>query len=134
MSNSKKNKVMRGKQISVFVDNQPGTLAAVSEVLGEGGINIYALTLTGGIEHGYVRVVVDQHEEAVKILQKADYLLFERDVILLEVSNVPGALATVLRAWATAGISVDYAYCAGGPGVEQGLVVLMVDDVEQALQ
>ena len=126
-------KATAGKQISVFLENQPGTLAELSEFLGSKGINIYALTLTGGIDHGYGRVVVDQHEEAMQALRASGHLVFERDVILLEISNTPGSLGSVLRAWADAGINLDYAYCAGGPGVQQGLVVVRVDDTGKAL-
>ena len=125
-------KASLGKQISVFVENQPGTLASVAEFLGSKGINIYALTLTGGIEHGYVRMVVNRHDEAAVALREAGYLLFERDVVLLEVSNAPGSLGRILQAWADVDVNVEYGYCAGGPSVECGMVVLMVDDAEKA--
>ncbi|MBN1270124.1 MAG: amino acid-binding protein [Kiritimatiellae bacterium] len=130
---SKNVKVTAGKQISVFLENQPGTLAELTEFLGKKGINIFALTLTGGIDHGYGRVVVDKHAEAVEALRESGHLVFERDVILLEISNTPGSLGAVLRKWADAGVNLDYAYCAGGPGVEQGLVVVRVDDTGRAL-
>ncbi|NCC51839.1 MAG: ACT domain-containing protein, partial [Spartobacteria bacterium] len=50
-----------GQQISVSVQNEPGTLAELTSFLGDNDINVYALTLTGGIDHGYVRMVVDDH-------------------------------------------------------------------------
>lgn len=123
----------RGKQISVFLDNKPGTLAAACEYLGENGVNIYALTMMGGIDHGYGRLVVDDHDKAVKLLHEKGYLVLERDVVLLEISNAPGCLGTVTRLWADAGINVEYAYCAGGPSVDQGMVVVKVDNTDQAL-
>ena len=84
-----------GKQLSVFVEDQPGTLAAVTNLLGKQGINIYALTLAEGLGHGYVRMVVDQHDKAMKALRAADELTMERDVLLLELSNQPGSLGRV---------------------------------------
>ena len=59
-----------GKQLSVFVEDQPGTLAAVSNLLGKHDINIYALSLAEGLGHGYVRMVVDKHEEAMSVFAK----------------------------------------------------------------
>lgn len=124
----------RGKQISVFLENHPGTLAELAEFLGSRGINILALTLTGGIDHGYGRVVVDRHEEAMEALRASGHLVYERDVILLELPNTPGSLGSVLRVWAEAGVNVEYAYCASGPNVDQGLVVVRVEDTDKALR
>jgi hypothetical protein len=133
MTDTIKNTAEKGMQISVFVENQPGTLADVADLLGGKGINIYALTLTGGIDHGYVRLVADKHEEAMQVLTDAGKLCYEREVVLLEIANAPGSLAAVTRAWAASGINLDYAYCAGGPSVEHGLVVMRVDSVDAAV-
>lgn len=134
MSQSTDVKATGSKQISVFLENHPGTLAELASFLGEKGVNIYALTLTGGIDHGSVRMVVDDHDTAVRELEKAEYLTFERDVILLEIPNAPGAMGGVMKKWSAAGINVEYAYCAGGPNVTQGLVVVRVDDTKKALE
>ncbi len=118
----------------MFVEDQPGTLAAVTNLLGKHGINIYALTLAEGLGHGYVRMVVDKHDEAMKVLRAADELIMERDVILLELSNQPGSLGRVAGTLAAAGVNLEYAYCAGGPSVDKGLVVVRADDSEKALK
>ena len=123
-----------GKQLSIFVEDQPGTLAAVSNLLGRHGINIYALSLAEGLGHGYVRMVVDKHEEAMKVFREADELTLERDVILLELSNQPGSLGRVAGTLAEAGVNLDYAYCASGPSVDKGLVVVRVGNLEKALK
>ena len=123
-----------GRQLSVFVEDQPGTLAAVTNLLGEHGINIYALTLAEGLGHGYVRMVVDKHDEAMKFLRAAEELVMERDVILLELSNQPGSLGRVAGTLASAGVNLEYAYCAGGPSVDKGLVIVRADDCEKALK
>jgi hypothetical protein len=123
-----------GKQLSVFVEDQPGTLAAVANLLGKHGINIYALILAEGLGHGYVRMVVDKHEEAMKVLRAAEELIMERDVILLELSNQPCSLGRVADTLAAADVNLEYAYCAGGPSVDRGLVVVKVGDSGKALK
>ena len=125
MSGKVLHSVARGRQISVFVDDTPGTLAGIAELLGKNGINIFALTLAEGLGHGYVRLVVDKPDECVKVLKAAEELVLERDVILLELSNAPGSLGIVARKLGDAGINLEYAYCAGGPSVDKGLVVVM---------
>jgi len=123
-----------GKQISVFLEDQPGTLSDVAALLGKHGINIFALSLAEGLGHGYVRMVVDKHDEARGVLKEAEQLVMERDVLLLELSNSPGSLARVTRQLADAKINLEYAYCAGGPSVDRGLVVIRVDDIEKAMK
>jgi hypothetical protein len=66
-------------------------------------------------------------------LHDAGYLVFERDVVLVEIPNEPGSLGKVTQAWAEAGINLEYAYCAGGPSVKHGLIVMRVDNTEKAL-
>ncbi len=133
MNHNESVQAVKGRQFSVFLDDRPGTLGEVTTLLGEGGINIHALTLAEGTGHGYVRLVVDRHEEARERLQAGGYLFFERDVVLLEIPNAPGSLAAIARTWGKHKINIEYAYCAGGPHVERGLVVIRTDDVDAAI-
>lgn len=126
--------VQRGRQISVFLDDEPGTLGRVAKRLGEHGVNIYALSLAEGLGHGYVRMVVDKPDEALKVLRVADELTLEREVLLLELSNTPGSLGAVAARLGEAGVNIEYAYCAGGPNVDKGLVVMRVNDTDAALR
>jgi hypothetical protein len=125
--------IRRGRQLSVFLDDRPGTLAGVAGQLGERGINIHALTLAEGTGHGYVRMIVEDTDAAAGLLREAGCLFFEKTVLLMELDNRPGRLAEVCRAWADRGINLEYAYCAAAPGTESGLVVVRVDDAEAAL-
>ena len=126
--------VVKGRQISVFLDDKPGTLANVTAVLGSHHVNIYALSLAEGIGHGYVRMVVNKPDEAHQILKDAGELVMEREVLLLELSNEPGSLGEIARVLAEKGLNLEYAYCAGGPSVDKGLVIVKVDDTEKAFE
>ncbi len=126
-------RIRKGKQLSVFLENELGALAALAELLGRRGINIYAITLTGGLDHSDVRIVADQPDAAAACLREAGHLIYERDVLLLDLPNQPGTLGRVTRQWAQAGINLEYAYCAGGPEVHEGLVVIRVDDPDRAM-
>ena len=64
----------------------------------------------------------------------AEELTIERDVILLELSNQPGSLGRVGETLAASGVNLEYAYCAGGPSVDKGLVVVRADDSSKALK
>ncbi len=124
----------KGTQISVFLDDRPGTLAQVCQLLGTQNINIHALTMAEGIDHGYLRIVVDQPADALPLLDQHDYLCFSKDVLLLEIGNQPGCLGALIQTWADQGINVEYTYCAGGPRVDRGLIVIRVDAPDKALE
>ncbi len=122
-----------GKQISIFIENRPGTLGAVIDLLRKNRINMLALSLSEGLEGGYLRIIVDHHGAAVKTLRANGHLVMERDVVLLEVSNAPGGMASAIDQWAKAGINLDYAYSATGPGADVSLIVAKVPDVRSAI-
>ena len=122
-----------GKQISVFLENRPGTLSAVIDTLREGGVNMMALSLSEGLDIGYLRIIVDHYESAVKHLRARGHLLIEREVVLLTVANKPGGLATAIDGWARAGINVEYAYSADDAAPDRSLIVARVNDVPAAI-
>ena len=126
--------VQKGRQIAVFLEDVPGTLSNVSLLLGRHGINIYALSLAEGIGHGYVRMVVDRPDEALRVLREDEQLVMERDVLLLALANAPGAGGAVAALLAEARINLKYAYCAGGPSVDKGQVIVRVDETDKALE
>jgi hypothetical protein len=123
----------RGKQLTVFLEDRPGTLAEVIDVLRENKVNMLALSLAEGVDIGYLRITVDKFQEARKALEKNGHLVLERDVVLLEVANAPGGMATAIDQWAKAGINIEYAYSASGPGAERSLIVARVLDPDKAI-
>jgi hypothetical protein len=123
-----------GRQISVFLDDKPGALAEVCKMLSDRGINIYALSLAEGVGHGYVRMLVDKPDEALRLLQEAEELTMEREVLLVDLVNVTGALGMLTGLLGEAGVNIEYAYCAGGSHVDCGAVVIRVNQTEKALK
>ena len=123
-----------GKQISVFLENRPGTLSEVIDLLREKGINMLALSLSEGLDIGYLRIIVDHPERAVAELRAKGHLVIERDVALLAVANEPGGLASAIDVWAKAGINVEYAYSADDASPDQSLIVARVNDLAKAIQ
>ncbi len=123
-----------GHQISVFLENRPGTLGSVIDVLREGGINMLALSLSEGLEIGYLRVTVDKLADARNALQKSGHLVLEREVLLLEVVNEPGGLAAAIDRLATANINVEYAYSADSPTPKTSMIVIRVADPSAAIK
>ena len=123
-----------GKQLSIFLENKPGTLAKVCEALAEKGININALTVSDTVDHAVVRMVVDRPADAAHMLGASGVLVIENDVVLGEVPNRPGALALIAKRLGDHGVNIEYAYCTAALDRPTGMLVLRTRDPKRAVQ
>jgi hypothetical protein len=112
-------------ELSLRLPNSPGALAGVCRLLADERVNILALAVEGT---GQLRMVVDNHVRGVGVLRERHHRVVLRDVLVLPVANVPGALAPALELVAEAGINVEYAYGAAAENSHSAVVVLGVDD------
>ncbi len=104
-------------QFSVFLVNKPGVLAQVTRSLAESRINIVAMTLVDSQEHGVLRVVAAETEAARNVLKRLNLPMTEAEVLCVELSNRPGALADIAGLMGKQHININYAYCtSGAPG------------------
>jgi hypothetical protein len=123
-----------GIQTSIFIDNRPGSLASVIDLLGEHKINMTALALSEGLEIGYLRIIVDNPARARTVLHGKGHLVIERDVVLLEVANEPGGMAAAVDKLARAGVNVEYAYSGNSLSNTHSVIIVRVNDVRAALK
>ena len=133
MKNEKLYSAKIGHQISVFIENRPGAMAQVMDILRDAKVNMLALALNEGLDIGYLRITVDQLAAAKKALESAEHLVIEREVILLEVVNKPGGFAAAGDRLAKAGINIEYAYSATSPSSDRSVIVVRVGDAKKAL-
>ncbi len=121
------------RQLAVFLENVPGTLARMCEALAQKDINLLALTVSDTVDHAVVRIVVDRAHEALHVLEDAGMLVVESDVLVAEVPNRPGGLAEIAGKLADSGINIEYAYCTAGRDQTEGTLVLRVRDPRKAM-
>jgi hypothetical protein len=122
------------KQLSAFLENKPGTLAAMCEALAEQDVNLLAMTVSDTVDHAVVRMVVDKPEEALHILGESGILVVTNEVLIIEVANYPGALAEMAQRLARNRINIEYAYCTTSENQPEGILVLRTHDPEGAMQ
>lgn len=120
-------------QLSVFLDNRPGTLARTCQALAKEGINIMALSISDTVDHAVVRLVVSDAKKAVKVLDALHATVHERDVVFMDVPNKPGMLAKIAQKLAEAGINIEYAYCTSSADQEVGKLVLRTNNIEETI-
>src|SRR5438067_1709057 len=114
------------KQLAIFLDNKPGTLARVADALSEARINIYAITTSDTVDHSVVRMVVSDYQKAVHLFEERGALVVEDDVLMIEGSNKPGELAQLAHKLAVAKINIEYCYCATPVEAKKGLMIMRV--------
>jgi len=122
------------RQLALFLDNRPGTLARVCEVLADAGISIYAISTSDTVDHSVVRLVVSDPFRALRIMERYDVLVVENEVLMLDGLNRPGSLAGIANALAHAGVNIEYAYCATDPNSDRGLMIIRPSDITKAMQ
>jgi hypothetical protein len=122
------------KQISIFLENKCGRMIRISEVLGEAGINIRALSIADTSDFGILRLIVDQPDKACTVLREKGFMASVTEVIAVEVPDVPGGLAKVLTPLEAAGINIEYLYAFVQKRTEDALILMRVENIPAALQ
>lgn len=121
-------------QFSVFMVNKPGVLAQVLGEFARAKINVMALTMMDSVEHGVMRVVFAEPERAKEVFSKINMPYNETEVLCVNLTNHPGALATVAEKLAKNHINISYAYCTAGAKGGRTTGILKVADVKKAMR
>lgn len=100
------------KQISVYLENNKGTLRTLTKALGENNIDILALSIADTTNFGIVRLVTRETdiEKTVDILKNNGFIVKTNDVICVAVPNQPSGLDSVLAIVEENNISIEYMY------------------------
>ncbi|MDR1510089.1 MAG: ACT domain-containing protein [Synergistaceae bacterium] len=120
-------------QISVFIENKPGTLAELTGIVGDAGIDLRALSLADTADFGVLRLIVDDPDKALELLRKAGFAVSITRVLAVPITDSPGGLAKVLRILADEGVSVEYSYAFITRKQGKAYVILRVENNELAL-
>lgn len=116
------------KQVSVFLENKSGRLAEVCQVLGRADINIRALCIADTSDFGILRLIVDQPDAAVEVLQSNGFSVGSTGVLALRIPDRPGGLGGVLGELEKADVNVEYMYAFFITIAGDAVVLFKVDD------
>ena len=116
-------------EFTVLLDDRPGTLARLGDVLGKGRVNIDAIHGVAREGQGFVQFLPDDPDEASSALDRAGMPYTTREVLVVRVLDEPGMLGDVALVMADAGINIESVYM-----TTRGHVVLGVNDIDGATQ
>ena len=123
---------MKVEQIAIFLENKEGRLAEITEILAENGINIRALSLADTADFGILRLIVNDIDKALDVLKENGFTVGKTEVLVLEVPDRPGGLASALKSIKEANLNVEYMYAFSKKSGESGLIIFRFDDPDKA--
>lgn len=122
------------KQLAIFLENRPGTLARLCQALNQAKINIDAISTGDTVDHNVVRLLVRDTKKALRIFEEHGSLVVETEVLVVDADNKPGGLAEIAEALAAAKINIEYCYGSTSSVSKQGSLVLRVSNSRKALK
>ena len=115
------------EQITVFLENDRGRLAAMCRTLGNEGISMHLLTVADTEHYGVARIICDYPKKACFALNEAGYRAKITQVCAVAIPDRAGGLATLFETLDTENINVEYAYCCSASG-DEAIDVFRIDD------
>jgi len=119
------------KEFDVYVQNKPGELAKVCELLGNNGVNIKAISSERTHDRPMIRIVTDDETTTRNALARSGIQFDLREVISVRMPDRPGELGKVARRLARGMVNVDSIYILGKDGSMTD-IAFTVDDPKKA--
>jgi hypothetical protein len=121
-------------QFSVFLVNKPGVLSQIFRELAKAKINITTIAMMDSMEHGVLRMIVDDPVSARPVLHRLNIPVTETDVLAVTLANRPGAAADLCERLSAAHMNIGYMYCTSGAAGGKTVVVCKVPDIKKAIK
>ena len=129
---------MKVTQVSAFLENRPGRLLYLLNILAEAHVNLVAHNIVDASDFGIIHLLVDRPERALEAIRDAGITCSSTTVLVVTVPDKPGAFVRcVLQPLADAEVNIEYSYTYSTPGSGAASIVLKVDDLntgERALE
>ena len=122
------------QQLSVFLQNKSGKIAAVVSALSDSGVDIRALTIADTTDFGILRMLVSDISAAKAAVAEQNCILSVNEVTVVAVPDAPGGLSRVLSLMAQEEIDIEYMYSLIDRGKEDAYMVFRVSDEKRLLK
>jgi len=119
-------------ELTIRMDNRPGSLGKICRDLADRGVNIMAFQSIPSDKTILVCIVVDKPTAAAAIFDTEGITYAEAEVVRVQLPHTPGGLARVASKLGAADININYAYCGVEPITNAPLVIFGVKEVDRA--
>lgn len=125
---------MTVKQISVFLENRPGTLAEFTDILSEQGISMRALSIGETPDFGIVRIIVNDSYKTACVLKDAGYVFSVTPVLAVAISDEPGSFSRIIKLLGNNDVNIEYTYAFTAREEDKAYMIFRVADEEKAVE
>ena len=125
---------MKVEQISVFLENKPGSLENATRTLRDANINIRTLSVAETVDFGILRLIVNDVEKANKVLKENGFRVSKTPVVAVEVPDKPGGLHSIMEVVSKEGINVEYLYAFVEKSGQNAVIIFRFDDPDAAIK
>jgi hypothetical protein len=125
---------MKLPQLSVFLENRPGSLAEPLKSLAAAGINLVSISLADTEQFGILRLVLKEWERAKSVLEQDGWVANVSDVVAVDVDDQPGGLVHMLSILAEAGINIEYMYAFALRHNVKAVLLFRFEDPDAAIE
>lgn len=115
-------------QISVFVENKPGRMERVTDILAKANVNIRAFTVSGTYEYGVMKFLVDKPDTALEALKGQGISANKREILAILMDDRPGGLHRISKIFGQRRVNIEDAY---GFVIEDKKRAVLVVDIEK---
>ncbi len=122
----------RYMQFSIFLVNKPGVLSMIFREIAKAKINITGMAMMDSMEHGVLRMIVDDAAATRSVLKRLDIPATENEVLGVKLPNRPGAAADLCDRLASKHVNIGYMYCTTAAQGGKTMLVIRVPDIKKA--
>lgn len=119
-------------QISVVIENTPGSLAALSDTLAKHDVSLNAVSISEAGSNGKVRFTVCDPVAAKRSLERQGYVTSLEEVLSIRLQDSKGRLASLTKALSEGGINIDYMYASVEEEGANSRLILKVSNIHLA--
>jgi hypothetical protein len=127
--------IITGFEICITLDNRVGGLTAMAKFLVDHGINVEGISghLINDNKRAELMFITDDNFNAIQMLEENGYEIKQRDVMIIQLENRPGALKNITERLAQNDINIEDIYCTTCFNNCPAKVVLVTSDNDKAI-
>ncbi len=122
------------QQLSVFVENRPGSLMAVLATLAKAQIDLNGLSVADTTEFGVLRLILSDPAKGEEVLQEAGFIVKATDDLAIDVNDAPGGLFQTAERLSSHGLNIEYMYAFGTKKDRHAMIIFKTEDNRKAAE